>query len=94
MGPRIKLTTPDKLLIVLLAWGSYSSLLQTTYASTALDSPVSLCQELAPSPSLEQFVDKLPILKKIRISDGKQLTLGAYKIQQVRTPSLTFLIKI
>lgn len=94
MGSRSTPAPLGKLLIVLLACSCYSSLLQTSYASADLDFPVSICQDLAPSPLLEQFVDKLPILKKIRISHGKQLTLGAYKIQQVSTPSLTFLLKI
>lgn len=94
MGSRSTPTPLGKLLIVLLACSCYSSLLQTSYASAHLDSSISICQELAPSPLLEQFVDKLPIMKKIRISHGKQLTLGAYKIQQVSTPPLTFLLKI
>ncbi|CAM6029994.1 unnamed protein product [Sphagnum balticum] len=42
----------------------------------------SVCQNLAPSPVLEPFVDKLPRLKAIHIHNRKQLTLGAYKITQ------------
>lgn len=47
----------------------------------------SVCQNLAPSPVLEPFVDKLPRLKAIHIHNRKQLTLGAYKITQVRSCS-------
>ncbi|CAM6023991.1 unnamed protein product, partial [Sphagnum balticum] len=42
----------------------------------------SVCQNLAPSPVLEPFVDKLPRLKAIHIHNRKRLTLGAYKITQ------------
>ncbi|KAG0576684.1 hypothetical protein KC19_5G099500 [Ceratodon purpureus] len=47
-----------------------------------IDDPVQVCQTLQPSPTLEPFVDKLPKLKQIRIDHGKQVVLGAYKIQQ------------
>lgn len=50
----------------------------------------SVCQNLAPSPALEQFVDELPKLKSIRIKNGKQLTLGVFKITQVRRPKFKF----
>lgn len=48
------------------------------------DESRSICQDMVPSPTLEMFVDKLPRLKKIKVSNGKQLTLGAYKIKQVK----------
>jgi hypothetical protein len=50
------------------------------------DASKSICQDMLPSPTLEMFVDKLPRMKKISVSNGKQLTLGAYKIKQVRHP--------
>ena len=58
----------------------------TAWPTVAMtDDPVQVCQTLQPSPTLEQFVDKLPKLKQIRIDHGKQVILGAYKIKQVRT---------
>lgn len=48
-----------------------------------IDDPVQVCQTLQPSPTLEPFVDKLPKLKQIRIDHGKQVVIGAFKIQQV-----------
>ncbi|KAG0591033.1 hypothetical protein KC19_1G144100 [Ceratodon purpureus] len=51
-------------------------------ATGIYDAAISQCQQLAPSPSLEKFVDKLPRPKVIRISNAKQITIGAFKIQQ------------
>ena len=53
-------------------------------AEPVSDVSKSICQDMVPSPTLEMFVDKLPRLKKIKVSNGKHLTVGAYKIQQVR----------
>lgn len=44
----------------------------------------SRCGNLTPSPTLTPFVQPLPIPVEIDISTGSQLTLGAYKISQVR----------
>ncbi|KAJ7521933.1 hypothetical protein O6H91_19G075700 [Diphasiastrum complanatum] len=42
----------------------------------------STCQQLSPSPTLQKFVDALPIPAIIHIPIGRQVTLGAYKILQ------------
>ncbi|KAL3687464.1 hypothetical protein R1sor_013773 [Riccia sorocarpa] len=42
----------------------------------------SVCQDLQPSPALTPYIDPLPLLKTIDISDGKQIIVGAYKITQ------------
>jgi hypothetical protein len=43
---------------------------------------VSICQDLAPSPTLEPFLDALPIPPTIPVNPF-QLVIGAYKITQV-----------
>lgn len=53
------------------------------------DATRSICQAMIPSPTLEMFVDALPKLNRIHVSNGSQLTLGAYKIQQVLLNSYT-----
>lgn len=50
-------------------------------AASAQDSE---CQNLAPSPTLTMFVDTLPIPSSITLTNAT-LTIGAYKITQVRT---------
>jgi hypothetical protein len=42
----------------------------------------SICQDLAPSPTLEPFLDSLPIPPTIPVNLS-QLVIGAYKITQV-----------
>lgn len=42
----------------------------------------SICQAMTPSPTLEMFVDPLPRMPYINVSNGVPLTLGAYTIQQ------------
>ncbi len=60
----------------------------TQTAAAAVDvNDSSVCQNLVPSPRLEQFVDELPRLKTILVNNRKQVTLGAYKIKQVRDVS-------
>lgn len=60
----------------------------TQAAAAAVDvNDSSVCQNLVPSPRLEQFVDELPRLKTILVNNRKQVTLGAYKIKQVRDVS-------
>lgn len=55
----------------------------TQTAAAAVDvNNSSVCQNLVPSPRLEQFVDELPRLKTILVNNRKQVTLGAYKIKQ------------
>ncbi|KAH8944137.1 hypothetical protein BDL97_13G093000 [Sphagnum fallax] len=55
----------------------------TQAAAAAVDvNDSSVCQNLVPSPRLEQFVDELPRLKTILVNNRKQVTLGAYKIKQ------------
>ncbi|CAM6051120.1 unnamed protein product [Sphagnum compactum] len=55
----------------------------TQTAAAAVDvNDSSVCQNLVPSPRLEQFVDELPRLKTILVNNRKQVTLGAYKIKQ------------
>lgn len=72
----------SRLCIVVLAFVVLPQLIlgQAVPASNATHS---ICQDMIPSPTLEMFVDPLPRLKKIRVADGRQITLGAYKIQQV-----------
>ncbi len=60
----------------------------TQTAAAAVDvNDSSVCQNLVPSPRLEQFVDELPRLKTILFNNRKQVTLGAYKLKQVRDVS-------
>lgn len=47
----------------------------------------SVCQNLAPSPQLKKFVDKLPIMRTIPVSP-KRISIGAWKIQQVTISAL------
>jgi hypothetical protein len=47
----------------------------------------SVCQNLAPSPQLKKFVDKLPIMRTIPVSP-KRISIGAWKIKQVTISAL------
>jgi hypothetical protein len=51
---------------------------------TAASAQNSVCQNLAPSPTLTMFVDPLPVPPSITLTNAT-LTIGAYKITQVRT---------
>jgi hypothetical protein len=53
-------------------------------ASSAQDS---LCQNMAPSPTLTPFVDALPIPPSIAVNNLTTLTISSYKITQVTIPT-------
>jgi hypothetical protein len=55
-------------------------------ASSAQDS---LCQNMAPSPTLTPFVDALPIPPSIAVNNLTTLTISSYKITQVTIPTST-----
>lgn len=73
----------SRISVLVLAW-TYCWMLPQLVLGEGSDSSKSICQDMLPSPTLEMFVDQLPRLEKIKVSNGKQLTLGAYKIKQVR----------
>lgn len=53
-------------------------------ASSAQDS---ICQSMAPSPTLTPFVDALPIPPSIAVNNLTTLTISSYKITQVTIPT-------
>jgi hypothetical protein len=57
---------------------------QSVSLAVTSSSTASVCFRLEESPFLEQFVDPLPILYHINVSDGLQHVLKAFKTNQVR----------
>lgn len=63
------------------AYGAKASMKATVTKSR------SVCFNEDPSPNLEQFVDALPIIPHVNISDGQQHVVRAYKTTQVSLSS-------
>lgn len=63
-------------------------LFATRHVHVAVEAADSVCQKLAASPTLTPFVDELPIMRTIHLTT-KQITIGAWKIKQVKQTSLT-----
>lgn len=63
-------------------------LFATLHVHVAVEAADSECQNLAASPTLTPFVDELPIMRTIHLTT-KKITIGAWKIKQVKQTSLT-----
>jgi hypothetical protein len=63
-------------------------LFATLHVHVVVEAADSECQNLAPSPTLTPFVDELPIMRTIHLTT-ERITIGAWKIKQVKQTSLT-----
>lgn len=54
-----------------------------TSTSVSVSVKSSVCFDDVPSPKLQKFVDPLPILRHVNVSDGQQHVMKAYKTTQV-----------
>ena len=75
----LRLREISAIILLLAAW--------QLHIDAAGSTQKSVCQNLAPSPQLKKFVDKLPIMRTIPVSP-KRISIGAWKIKQVTNSCL------